>query len=501
MKKNIIANIAGRFWSILSNFAFIPLYIKYLGFESYAVISFTLILAGILAVADAGLTATLSREFARTDKSDDEKIKVYKTLETAYWLVIVVCIGLVALFSGLIANNVHVKSYTHDQISNFLKIVSIDIGFQLLLRFYMGGILGLERQVKANILQILWGVFRNGLVILVIYIYPNLTMFFLWQSTATVIFTFIFKFTLDALVYKKRSLIIPGFFDINRFNDVRKFAGGIMMISIVASLNTQMDKMTISKLMDINNLGYYTLGISIASALPVLVNPIATALLPRFTSLYSQKDITKVKALFNQFSIIISIMVFTLMSLFIFFAKDILWVWTGNINLATKVSKVLPLLAISYAFISLQGLPYHIAIANGYTKINNVLGLSSLLFTMPGYFYGIRNYGVMGAAGVFMGVQVITTFIYIFLINRKFLNEEIIKTIMVKQFLIPLFLALMSAYTLSYFSFYFSLLSNRLITFCWLSGFAALVFCITAFFSIDKSNLNLYKLFKNLNDK
>jgi hypothetical protein len=39
------------------------LYIHYLGFESFSIISFTLVIAGLMTVLDA-LTATLSREFA-----------------------------------------------------------------------------------------------------------------------------------------------------------------------------------------------------------------------------------------------------------------------------------------------------------------------------------------------------------------------------------------------------------------------------------------------------
>ena len=78
MLKNIVANFVGRFWSILSNFLFIPLYIHYLGFESYSVISFTLVVAGLMAILDVGLTATLSREFARKDTASDEKVKIFK---------------------------------------------------------------------------------------------------------------------------------------------------------------------------------------------------------------------------------------------------------------------------------------------------------------------------------------------------------------------------------------------------------------------------------------
>ena len=63
MKKNIIANLIGKFWSILSAFLFIPLYINFLGFESFSIISFTVIIAGFIAIVEGGLTSPLSREF------------------------------------------------------------------------------------------------------------------------------------------------------------------------------------------------------------------------------------------------------------------------------------------------------------------------------------------------------------------------------------------------------------------------------------------------------
>ena len=90
IKKNIIANLAGRFWSIFSTFVFIPLYIKYLGFESYSIISFTLVLVGLMAFFDGGLTATLSREFARSDNSISDKKNVFNTIETSYLLIITI---------------------------------------------------------------------------------------------------------------------------------------------------------------------------------------------------------------------------------------------------------------------------------------------------------------------------------------------------------------------------------------------------------------------------
>jgi hypothetical protein len=112
-----------------------------------------------MAVLDAGLTATLSREFARIDNSSEEKIRIYKTLETSYFIVTAICILLVFFFSDYIASEwINLKSFSIEKISYFIKIVSFDIGFQLLFRFYMGGVLGLEKQVEANLWQVLWGI-------------------------------------------------------------------------------------------------------------------------------------------------------------------------------------------------------------------------------------------------------------------------------------------------------------------------------------------------------
>ncbi|WP_164466986.1 oligosaccharide flippase family protein [Chryseobacterium taklimakanense] len=449
MKKNIIANVFGRLWGLISSFLFIPLYIKFLGFESYSVISFTLMIAGIMAVLDGGLTATLSREFARTDNTDDEKLRIYRTLETVYFAVVLISMALVVVFSGLIANSLNVKSFSHDQLAKFLKIVSVDIGFQLLLRFYMGGLLGLEKQVKANAYQILWGIVRNAVAVVVIYFYPSLFYFFLWQSISTVIFTLLLKIELDKQIFHDHKFSIKPKFEKSVFREVRKFAGGMMLISIIAALNTQMDKMTISKLLSIESLGYYTLAVSLATALIVVVNPIATAILPKFTSLYSGKSYEEAKELFNTYNVVSSILIFSILAIFIFFSKDLLWLWTGNLKLAENAYKIVPIISIAYALIAMQVIPYHVAIANGYTRLNNILGISSIALTVPGYIYGIKNYGVFGAAVVFMVMQLITLLIYIYFINKKFIGELFIKSIFIKQILLPLFSALLTAFSLS----------------------------------------------------
>jgi O-antigen/teichoic acid export membrane protein len=94
VKRNIIANATGRFWSIVSVYLFVPLYIKYLGIEAYGVIGFYAVLQGILFLADAGLSATLNRELARLSSLPDrakEMRDLVRTIEVLYWAIAISC--------------------------------------------------------------------------------------------------------------------------------------------------------------------------------------------------------------------------------------------------------------------------------------------------------------------------------------------------------------------------------------------------------------------------
>lgn len=497
MKKNIIANFVGRFWSILSNFLFIPLYIDYLGFDSYSVISFTLMIAGIMAVLDGGLTATLAREFARKDNTELQKQKIFKNVETLYFIVTGFCIALIFLFSNIIAEKwVMIEKFSASQISFFLKIISFEIGFQFLFRFYIGGLLGLEKQVKANVFQVLWGVVRNGLVVFALMLMPNLELFFLWQAVTTVIFTFFIKVYLEKVVYGKPSFTVNLKLEKSILTTIWKFAGGMLLIALVSALNTQLDKVTISKLLSLENLGYYTLAVSLSQGLIILVNPLASALLPRFTAHFSADEYAEARSLFSKSSLVVSIIIFSVLMSLSFFAKEIIWVWTGKLELAEKSFQLIPVVALAYTMFALQVLPYNIAIANGYTKLNNILGILSLIVTIPGYFLATKEYGAMGAAAVFCFVQIVTTFIFIFFINKKFIKSNILKDIYWKQYILPFAVIGILVYLFSLIPI--SLFENRIITLVWIGiiTFSALIISLGIFIP-NKEILSVINFRKN----
>ena len=72
MIKNLLANFIGKFWNILAVYAFTPVYVQLLGIENFGLISFYTIILSFVSLMDVGLSATLSREFAK-DHSENSQ--------------------------------------------------------------------------------------------------------------------------------------------------------------------------------------------------------------------------------------------------------------------------------------------------------------------------------------------------------------------------------------------------------------------------------------------
>jgi O-antigen/teichoic acid export membrane protein len=473
LKKNIFANFIGKFWSVLSGFLFIPLYIEFLGFESYSIISFTLVISSLLSFMDSGLTATLSREFARKDQTSFEKMKVFKTLETCYFFIISFLIILLYFISDFISQNwiSSLNNIPSDTLSLCIKIIGFEAGFQMLIRFYMGGMIGIEEQVKANYLQIGLGIIRNGLVVLVIYFLPSINIFFIWQLFSTFFFTFLLRSELLKYFYGKYIFKFKPIFEKDVFLKISKFAGGMLLISLVASLNTQMDKLVISKLLDINTLGYYSLAISLVTVLHILISPISIAIRPRFIALYSTNSRVEASELFQKVNTMSVILLFSFMGTFVIYGEKLLWIWTGDSLLSSRASIYLPQLAFAYVMVALTIVPFDIVIANGYTKLNNILGVFSLFITLPGYWFCGKLYGAFGASFVFCIVQTLITFIYLYKVNKMFLNINTYQLFFKKLFL-PAIIAFLINFCFSFIPNEF--IEGRFLTFVWIGVLTSL---------------------------
>src|ERR1041385_3941663 len=99
--RELAANYAGRIWTVLANFLCVPLYVHWLGPESYGVVAFTATIQSAATLFDFGFTTRFSREVSRQlalGESNDAVRDFVRTLEIVYWLI---GLGICATVIGL----------------------------------------------------------------------------------------------------------------------------------------------------------------------------------------------------------------------------------------------------------------------------------------------------------------------------------------------------------------------------------------------------------------
>jgi len=108
----------------------------------------------------------------------------------------------------------------------------------------------------------------------------------------------------------------------------------------------------------------------------------------------------------------------------ILYGEEIIFIWTNNLELASNTAVYIPYIILGTSALAFQGLFYNIAIANKYMIYNNIIGISSLIITVPLYFFLIKKYGGIGAGLSFAITQIIIILIYSFMINKKFIKKN-----------------------------------------------------------------------------
>lgn len=418
MVKNIVANIIGRFWSFLSVFIFVPFYLKLLGSEAYGMISFSTVILGALMFADAGLTATLSREFARVDRNYLHKLNLLATIETIYCFI---CVGIILglwNLSPLIATKwLNVEGISFDDAIIYIRMIGVSIAFQFICSLYQGGLMGLQKQVLANSLQIVWSFFRSGVILLPLLFFPSLKVFFGWQIVINLLYFIIIRVILKRqFKTKERS-----YFSIYILKDIWQYAVGMMAMAIISTLLIQADKVIMSKMLSLSEFGYYTLASMLAQVPLMLVTTIGFAILPRLTELISKGKHNEMSLIFRKGTFIVSSVASLVTFILIVYMPDVLFLWTRNNELTKAVSQVARILCFGSLFQALQLMPYYLAMANGHATTNVKLGIFSVLFLVPTIVLCVSLFGITGAGVPWLIMSIITFFFLGFSVINRFL--------------------------------------------------------------------------------
>lgn len=426
VKQNIIANFGGKAWQAIMSIAFVPLYIKFMGMDSYGLMGMFTSMFAVFGILDMGLSNTLNRELARLSilpLHAQEMRDLVRTLEIPYWVIsIIIGLGIVGL-SGPIAHYwLRSDKLSPEIIKQALMIMGGVIAFRFPVGLYSGGLMGLQKQVLLNFINILVDTFRGvGSVMILWLVSPTIQAFFIWQIIISVLHVLLVTFFLWSNLpkstkrpqFKKKSLI-----------QIWRFAAGMAGITITSVMLTQTDKIILSKLLSLQLLGYYTLATVVANTLYFFISPIFVSVFPRFSQLVSINDPNALKILYHKSCQLMSVMILPAAIIVSLFSAQILLLWTNDVLIVSNSYLVVSIFIIGTAINGLMNLPYGLQIANGWTKLSFYSNIIASVFQIPLIYLFSINFGVIGAASAWLILNVCLGIISVHIMHSRLLQGE-----------------------------------------------------------------------------
>ena len=404
LRRNLVANYIGQGWAAIMGLAFIPLYIQYLGIEAYGLIGLFSLLQAWLILLDIGMTPTLGREMARFTGGGQSAQAIRDLLRSVELIALGIAVFIavsIALGANRIATSwVQAESLPVDVVAQAFLMMGIVTAIRFIESVYRSSIVGLQRQVLFNAVNSTMATLRGlGAVGVLVWVSPSIEAFFIWQglvSTASLII--LAATTYASLPSAERA----GRFSLAALRGVWRFAGGMIIITFLALLLTQVDKILLSKLLPLSEYGHYALAAVVAGALYLMIAPITQAFFPRLTELYERKDHAALIATYHRGAQLVSVFAGSVAIVIILFAETFLRLWTQDPELAQHTSNLLRLLMLGNLLNGLMQIPYMTQLAHGWTSLTIRINVLAVVIIVPALLWATLNFGAEGAASVWV---------------------------------------------------------------------------------------------------
>lgn len=426
IRKNIIANFGGKAWQALMSLAFVPLYIKFMGVESYGLVGIFASLLTLFGILDMGLSTTLNRELARLSvlpEKAQEMRNLVRSLELPYWGVALFIGFAVFCLSGPISHYwVKADKITPATVKQALMIMGGVVAFRWPISLYSGGLMGLQKQVLLNGINAFAATLQGvGAVLVLWFISPTIQAFFVWQIFVSIVHVVFISFFLWRSLPKSDHW---SHFQKKIFSRIWHFLAGMTGISVTAILLTQTDKIILSKILPLEMFGYYTLATVVSNSLYYFFGPIFSALFPRFSQLVCLNEQDALRDLYHKACQFMSVMLFPAAIVVALFSSEILFLWTGDSVIVANTHSIVSILIIGTALNGLVNLPYALQIAHAWTKLAFYTNIIASIVLVPMIYFLAKYFGLVGAASAWVILNTGYVLIFVQIMHSRLLKGE-----------------------------------------------------------------------------
>jgi O-antigen/teichoic acid export membrane protein len=410
LKKNIFANYVSQLYVTLAGIVMVPLYISYMGAEAYGLVGFFAMLQAWFNLLDLGLSPTIARESARFKGGVLPALdyrRVFRALSLLFLTIAMAGGGGLWLLADSVANSwLSVETLPHAEVILALKVMAVSVALRWMSGLYRGVVSGFEQQVWLGGFTAVIATLRFVAVLGSMWLWGYTpTVFFLHQLVVSVLEVGGGLLMCHQLLPKKEELDEPIGWSFRPIQPLLKFALTVAFTSSVWVLVTQADKLVLSGILPLAEYGYFTLAVLVASGILVITGPISAAIMPRMARLHAEGEHEEIIRLYRQSTQWVSVLAGSAAITLVFCAKPLLFLWSGNLELAENAAPILQLYAAGNGLLAVAAFPYYLQYARGNLRYHLLGNAVMVTILVPSIVYTASRYGSIGAGWVWVSVN------------------------------------------------------------------------------------------------
>lgn len=396
VQRNILANLIGGGVLTLLTILITPLQVNILGMEAYGVVGVIATLQIAFTVFDLGLSATITRELAADlspRKQNSESL--LRTATAVYWVTAVaIGIGIASLAPYLSEHWFTSHVIDPHEIRKSLGVIALYLALRWPVALYTGVLIGMQRMDVLNVVKVTTAAIRllGGVVVLLHW--RSLSAYLLWISANALLE--VVAFGLVSKTFHPTMPLRPGV-SLEAVRRVWKFSASMNGLAILTILIVQADRVVISKVLPLDELGAYTLAYTSAAIVASLVAAIGSAVLPSLAEAVGAGSKELLERRYMASSRVVLYLTGLVVGVLVFFGDWLLSLWV-NPHAAAESARALALLAIGFWCSAAASIAYQTTIAVGKPMLALRVSAASAGPYVVLLLVLVRSHGIEGAA-------------------------------------------------------------------------------------------------------
>lgn len=427
LKASFVSSYITQAYIAFIGIALMPIYLHYLGMEALGLIGFFIMLQGCLQLLDLGLTPTLSREMSLFLAGIHNAQAAWQRLRGLEWILGGLAILSIVSFwfskHWITVNWLKVQNLNAELVAACVFLMGLAGTLRWLAGLYRAGLVGMEKQLWVNGTLVVFTTLKFIAVLPVLALADSPPLaFFEFQALIGLVELSVFARVLYRSLPGYPRSILPCSVALKAMWPT---ASAMAFMAGMWVFLTQIDKLILSRMLQLEAFGYFTLAVAVAGGILILVPPLNQVLQPRMTILVAQHRDDELQTLYHTVTQAAAVIFFVLGGGLALFAEPLLWAWTGNQMIATEAAPILFWYGLTNALIGLLVLPFMLQFAYGYLRLH-VLGNVLLALTLlPALVLAALQVGAVGVGRVLFVANLLFLLLWVPLAHRRLMPKAV----------------------------------------------------------------------------